>query len=75
MAASLADVIDFILHHRPGLSESDLAAAIYGAPGYRQEIEQSCSRLVSAGQLERRSGRDGVHVYFTHLPRPAELGR
>ncbi|MDY0884694.1 hypothetical protein ACFPL7_03245 [Dongia soli] len=75
MAASLADVVDFIVHQRPGLSEADLAKAVYGQPGYRPEIEQTCSRLVSAGTLDRRAGPDGVHTYFTHIAQPAELGR
>jgi hypothetical protein len=75
MAASLADVVDFLVHHRPGLSESDLAKAVYGQSGYRPEIEQTCNRLVSAGSIDRRAGPDGVHTYFTRIAQPVELGR
>ena len=75
MVASLADVIDFLVHRRPGLSESDLARAVYGEPGYHPEIEQTCDRLVSAGSIDRRAGPDGVHTYFTRIAQPTELGR
>lgn len=75
MAASLADVIDFLVNRRPGLSESDIARAVYGEPDYRPEIEQTCNRLVSAGTIDRRPGANGVHTYFTRIAQPTELGR
>lgn len=75
MTASIAEVLDFVIHHRPGLDERDLSNALYGSPSYAHQVEAECSRLVTSGQVNRRARPDGGHAYYPGIAAPAELGR
>ncbi|HVJ42402.1 MAG TPA: hypothetical protein VM639_12945 [Dongiaceae bacterium] len=75
MTATIADVLDFVIHHRPGLNERDLSTALYGSPSYEHQVEAECSRLVSSGQVNRCARPDGGHAYYPGIATPAELGR
>lgn len=75
MAATLSDALDFVIHHRPGLSERELSAVLYGSPSYQQTVEGECQRLVADGRVHRRARPDGDHAYYAGIPAPVELGR
>lgn len=75
MTATLNDVLDFVIHHRPGLSERDLAMVLYGSPSYEHEVAAACQRLMAGGQVHRRARPDGDHAYYAGVVVPAELGR
>lgn len=75
MTATPEEVLDFVIRHRPGLSERELAEAIYGAPGYRQQIDRDCAQLVERHLVQRRPRGDGVNAYYALVATPSELGR
>ena len=63
----LFDVIEFIIHKRPGITEAELAEAIYGGRGYQQQVNQDCRRLESGKKVERR-GAGGSSDPFKYYP-------
>jgi hypothetical protein len=50
---SLGDTILFIVERRPGLSDDDLAEAIYGRRE-QQLVNSECRYLETCGRIERR---------------------
>jgi hypothetical protein len=64
---TLFDVIEFIIHKRPGLTEAELAEAIYGDRGYQQRVNQDCRRMESGRKVERRGG-GGPSDPFRYYP-------
>lgn len=49
----------------PGLTELEIAKAIYGSAAVQQQVNQTCRKLVQEGVLERRgSGRSDPFVYY-----------
>lgn len=75
MTATLSDALDFVIHHRPGLSERDLSMVLYGSPSYEHQVEAECQRLMQGGQIHRRARPDGDHAYYAGIVTPTELGR
>lgn len=73
--ATLADALDFVIHHRPGLSERELSAALYGSPSYEQAVKVECQHLLRGGRVHCRVRPDGDQAYYAGIAAPAELGR
>jgi hypothetical protein len=72
---TLADALDFVIHHRPGLNARDLSVALYGSPSYEQTVLAECQHLMSGGQVHCRVRPDGDQAYYGGIAAPAELGR
>lgn len=60
----LATAILIIVGKRPGVSERELAQAIYGKRGYQQLVNSDCRLLASRGSITRRLRPDGVNGYW-----------
>lgn len=56
---SLGQTIRFIIERRPGLSDCELAFAIYGKRT-QQLVNGECRQLQSSGTLTRRKRLDGL---------------
>ncbi|MBZ9674506.1 hypothetical protein [Mesorhizobium sp. ES1-1] len=56
---SLGNTIEFIIERRAGLSDSELAEAIYGE-SIQQHVNGECRYLESGGKLVRRHREDGI---------------
>jgi hypothetical protein len=66
--ARIGRVIDAV-RQRPGMTELEIAKALYGRGAVQQQVNQECRRLVQRGLVERRGagGRSDPYVY--QLPR------
>ena len=63
MAATLTEVIEWVVRHRPGLSDAELAEALHGRRD-QALVSGECRELESRGTLERRKeGRDVIRNY------------
>jgi hypothetical protein len=56
---TLSDSICAIVSRRPGISDADLAFAIYGRRE-QQLVNGECNHLASGGRLERRPRPDRI---------------
>jgi hypothetical protein len=68
----IAQAIEVIVRHRPGITERELAEAIFGKDeAYQQRVNSDCSWLRSMGYIRRddatRPGR-----YYPVRPGPTE---
>jgi hypothetical protein len=63
VARKIADLVE----RQPGLTELEIAKAIYGPSAVQQQVNQQCRVLVSAGKIERR-GTGGPSDPFTYRP-------
>ncbi len=66
MLPTIADVIRFIVSHQPGLSEPELALAMFGEC-IQQRVNSDCRLLASRGLIERR-GIGGPGNPFRYFP-------
>jgi hypothetical protein len=64
---ALADHIDQLVSHRPGMTELALAKSLFGRVGYQQRVNSTCRRLFREGHFERR-GTGGPGYPFTYYP-------
>ena len=64
---ALADHIDQLVSHRPGMAEPALAKSLFGRVGYQQRVNSTCRRVFREGHLERR-GNGGPGHPFTYYP-------
>ena len=56
---SLADHIDQLVSHRPGMTELALAKSLFGRVGYQQRVNSFCRCLFREGHIDSaRSVRD-----------------
>jgi hypothetical protein len=62
---ALADDIDLLVSHRPGLTELALAKSLFGHVGYQQRVNSTCRHLFREGRVERR-GTGGPGHPFTY---------
>jgi hypothetical protein len=63
---TIAEDILAEVRRKPGLTESDLAAIIFGRKNaYQQRVNQDCRMLVAQGKLVRE-GKGGVADPFTY---------
>ena len=61
------DVLLHLVENGPGRTETELAQAIFGHKGYRQQVNSDCVRLArSGGEIERRGsgGHADPHRYY-----------
>jgi hypothetical protein len=61
------DVLLHLVENGPGRTETELAQAIFGHKGYRQQVNPDCVRLArSGGEVERRGsgGHADPHRYY-----------
>jgi len=65
-----ASVVD-IVRRRPGMTELEIAKAIYGPRAVQQQVNAECRRLVNLGLVERR-GLGGAGDPFTYRSRKKE---
>ena len=56
---SIAETIIAIVSRRKGISDADLAFAIYGRRE-QQLVNGECNHLANTGRLSRRVGLDGI---------------
>lgn len=52
---SLAKVIEYILRHRPSLTDRELGEAIYGSDARHQQINSECRLMEQAGIIVRET--------------------
>jgi len=65
------DVLLHLVENGPGRTETELAQAIFGHKGYRQQVNPDCVRLArSGGEVERRGsgGHADPHRYYPIQP-------
>jgi hypothetical protein len=63
----LADDIDLLVSHKPGLTELALAKSLFGRTGYQQRVNSTCRHLSREGRVERH-GTGGPGHPFTYYP-------
>ena len=63
---TVADQIEALVTHRPGLTEAEIAAALFGEAGSPQRISNACRGLMKSRRIERsgRGGRNDPFRYF-----------
>lgn len=57
-----------LVRHRPGMTELEIAKAIYGPGAAQQQVNQHCRSLLKQGQVERNGG-GGPAYPFTYRAR------
>jgi hypothetical protein len=50
---ALADDLQALITRKPGLSEADLAAELFGSDGYQQRVNSTCRRMIKQGRVRR----------------------
>ncbi|MET0747792.1 MAG: hypothetical protein ABWY49_06350 [Rhizobium sp.] len=53
-----------------GLTEAELARAVFGMDGYQQRVNPSCRLLIARGELERRGAGGPSDPFTYYLPSP-----
>jgi hypothetical protein len=53
---AVADDIEGLVRKKPGMTEAELAEALFGAEGYQQRVNSTCRRLIAQGRVHRRGG-------------------
>jgi hypothetical protein len=53
----VAQAVEVIVRHRPGITEKELAEAIFGRGGYPQRVNSECRWLISLGYIKRDKSR------------------
>lgn len=69
---TVADDIESLIRRKPGLSEIEIAEALFGASAYQQRVNSTCRRLIAEGRIAR-SGDGGIAEPFRY--RVKELAR
>jgi hypothetical protein len=65
---AIADQIETLVTHRPGLTEAEIAVALFGDAGYPARVARSCMTLMKSRRIER-SGRGGRSDPFRYFPK------
>jgi hypothetical protein len=65
---AVADKIEALLIRNPGLTEAEIATALFGEAGYPARVARACISLLKSRQIER-SGRGGRIDPFRYFPR------
>lgn len=65
---TVADDILDLVHRKPGLTEAELAQALFGGSAYQQRVNSTCRRLVKAKAVQR-SGLGGRSDPFRYHSR------
>ena len=63
---SIADDIEALVARRSGLTEAEIAVALFGAAGYPARVARACITLLKSRRIERsgRGGRSDPFRYF-----------
>jgi hypothetical protein len=65
---TIADEIEAVLISRPGLTEAEIAAALFGEAGYPARVARALINLMKSRRIER-NGRGGRIVPFRYFPK------
>jgi hypothetical protein len=65
---AVADEIEALVARRPGLTEDEIAAALFGEAGSQQRVNKACASLIKSRRIER-SGRGGRNDPFRYFPK------
>jgi hypothetical protein len=68
----VADEIEALLIRNPGLTEAEIATALFGEAGYPARVARACMTLLKRRRIER-SGRGGRIDPFRYFPK-GQLG-
>lgn len=63
---AIIDDVETVIVKWPGLTETELAKALYGLNGYPQQVNAACRALIRRGRIERRG--KGYAEPFTYYP-------
>ena len=66
--ATVAQRIKERIAERPGLTEAELAQAIFGMEGYQQRVSSTCRLMIAQGQIERHGDGGRTDPFTYHLP-------
>lgn len=58
------DVVLYVISHRPGITEADVALALYGKPD-QPRVHQDCTLLESKGLVRRDRESRPVRLFVT----------
>jgi hypothetical protein len=63
---AVADKIEMLVALNPGLTEAEIAAALFGDAGYQSRVSKACTSLMKSRRIERggRGGRSNPFRYF-----------
>jgi hypothetical protein len=63
---TIAEDIETLVTRRPGLTEAEIAAELFGPAGSQQRVSRACARLMRSCRIERsgRGGRSDPFRYF-----------
>jgi len=63
---ALADEIEALIAQSPGLTEAEIAAALFGEAGYQARVSRTCRSLIKSRRIERsgQGGRNDPFRYF-----------
>ena len=64
---AIADDIEALVTHRPGLTEAEIAVALFGAAGYPARVARVRINLMKSRRIER-SGLGGRSDPFRYFP-------
>ncbi|WP_156510579.1 hypothetical protein [Labrenzia sp. OB1] len=53
---------------QPGLTEAELAQAIFGMDGYQQRVNSTCRRMITRGEIERHGDVGSTDPFTYYLP-------
>jgi hypothetical protein len=69
---AVADKIEVLVTRSPGLTEAEIAAALFGDTGSQQRVNKACMDLVKSRRLER-GGRGGRSNPFRYFPKESSV--
>jgi hypothetical protein len=66
---SLRSAVCEVIYAQPGLTQTDVAKAIYGSAAYPGQVARVCAELLEEGLIQRhgRGGPADPFVYFWRL--------
>lgn len=70
---ALMDAVEDLVRQKPGLTEIQIAEAIYGERAYQQRVNPTCRKLLAEKRVERR-GNGYYGDPYTYHPVEAHAG-
>ncbi|QRM32708.1 hypothetical protein [Microvirga sp. VF16] len=65
---AMADEIEALISRSPGLTEAEIATALFGDAAYPQQVSNACRSLLRSRRI-KRSGRGGRSDPFRYFPK------